>query len=376
MHICFIVEGYPYPNDPQMPFIKQLVVELTKQGITSTVIAPASITRAYAHHLPLRPTKWVDNTNGVSITIFQPRYLSLSSFFTSFNRFLFHHAAKKAYKKIKNTDVLYAHFWHMAMVADQTDKNKPLFLACGESKISVCERYGRPAINKMIERLNGVIYVGTKSYHEAKDLQLQQNQPYIIAPNGYDESVFCIKDKQSCRKELGWDNSAFVVLFVGSFIPRKGVNTLCDALELVKKNGIDCKACFVGDGPIKPYYSDTLYCGKVNHQNLATYLNASDVFVLPTQNEGCCNAIIEALACGLPVISSNQSFNDDILDESNSIRINPLSPEEIADAIQSLFQNKEKRAELSKGAMKKADQLKISVRASRILHFIEENCHK
>lgn len=374
MHICFVVEGYPYPNDPQMPFIQQLVLELARQNVVCSVIAPQSITRSIMHHVPLRPSAWIDSANEAKVTIYQPRYISLSNFFLAFNRFMFSYSAKRAYKRIKdNIDILYSHFWHMAMIADYLEKNKPLFLACGESKISVCDKYGAGRIKKMVSRVNGVIYVGTKSFNEAEELHLQDNQPYIIAPNGYDEKVFYKKDKASCRKELGWSAEDFVVAFVGSFIERKGVNELCEALNTLKKNGIKCKACFIGSGPIHPSYSEILYCGKVNHERIGDYLCASDVFVLPTRNEGCCNAIIEALACGLPVISSDLPFNDDVLDESNSIRINPLSSEEIAAAIRELYSNSKKRESLANGAITKADQLKLSSRASRIISFIESN---
>ena len=78
------------------------------------------------------------------------------------------------------------------------------------------------------------------------------------------------------------------------------------------------------------------------------------------------------MACGLPVISSNLPFNWDVLDESNSIMVNPENIDEISDAIQLLRDNVLLREKLSDGALQKATDLTISKRADAILHFIEE----
>ncbi len=66
---------------------------------------------------------------------------------------------------------------------------------------------------------------------------------------------------------------------------------------------------------------------------IPNYICASDVFVLPTTAEGCCNAIIEAMGCGLPIVSSDRAFNYDILNEENSILVDPESVDEIDNAI-------------------------------------------
>lgn len=95
------------------------------------------------------------------------------------------------------------------------------------------------------------------------------------------------------------------------------------------------------------------------------------MFVLPTLKEGCCNAIIEAMACGLPIISSARDFNMDILDDKNSIMIDPENVDEIAEAIYKFKSNgmllKSKREE----ALKKARNLTIQQRAIDILNEIK-----
>ena len=74
------------------------------------------------------------------------------------------------------------------------------------------------------------------------------------------------------------------------------------------------------------------------------------MFCLPTLNEGCSNAIVEAIACGLPIISSNLPFNDDILDSSNALLVNPESVDDIASAIKQLMDNSDLRQKLAEGS--------------------------
>lgn len=371
MQICFLCKGYPTPEDPYMPFVQQLVVEMSKQGVRCVVLCPQRVTRALVNHVPIRPKHWIDRTDGCEIEVYQPRIFTFSTVTKKLNQWQFRHAFKRVYKKIHaQTDILYAHFWNMGMCAAELD-DKPLFIACGESRIKIFQQLPRQLVEKNLKRVSGVIYVGSKSRREAEALGLQRDFPYIIAPNGYHSSVFHPMDQAQCRQKLGWKPEDFVVVFVGSFIRRKGADRLCRALELLREKGIHCKACFIGRGPQLPAYEEVLFCGAVSHGDIAVYLNASDIFVLPTDNEGCCNAIVEALACGLPVVSSNQTFNDDILNEENAIRVDPHSPEEIAHAIEALYRSGELRERLGKGALRSVETLEISRRAEKIIHFIQ-----
>lgn len=368
MHICFIVEGYPIPEDPFMPFIRELAAEMVKQGVKCSVIAPQSITRAITHKLPIRPRKWKDHIQEEKfIDIYQPYYITLSGLFPKLNWLFMIISVRKAYKRIhESVDTLYSHFWHMGVVASKNNSSLPIFVACGESRIEVQDDFSEIEIEKMLSELCGIIYVGSKSFKDAKDIGLQKNQPYIIAPNGYDESRFRKRDRQKCREELGWPQDAYIVSFVGSFNSRKGIDRLNDA---IKQSNEEIFSCFIGDGNIKPDCKNILFSGKLPHDAISKYLNASNVFVLPTNNEGCCNAIVEALACGLPVISSNQSFNDDILDDSCSIRVDPQSIDDIRNAME-MLKDRHRRELLSKGALAKANDLTISRRAKRIIDFI------
>lgn len=100
------------------------------------------------------------------------------------------------------------------------------------------------------------------------------------------------------------------------------------------------------------------------------------MFCLPTLNEGCSNAIVEAIACGLPIISSNLPFNDDILDSSNALLVNPESVDDIASAIKQLMDNSDLRQKLAEGFKEKAKSLRIEFRAKKIIEFINRQMQK
>lgn len=377
MHVCFVVEGYPVPRDPFMPFIRNTVAEMARQGVQCTVIAPQSVTRAVMHKVPLRPRHWQDvvEPGGAVVDVWQPWYITLSSRGGRFNLDQMIRAARKVYtSKVskQSVDLLYAHFWHMGVVASLLDGSKPLFVACGESKIAVQDRYTLQEIRKMLNQLSGTIYVSTKSYEESLKLGLQQEgKPYVILPNGYDPQCFPSMDRQVARQKLGWPPEACIVAFVGAFDARKGVARVSQALTEVNRTR-PVYSCFIGDGPERPDCPHLLYVGKVDHARVGTYLRAADFFVLPTTHEGCCNAIIEALACGLPVISSTGSFNDDVLTPENSIRIDPVDVQALTRGIDALAADPERRRVLADGARKTAAGLTIEQRVRRLIAFLEQ----
>ena len=94
------------------------------------------------------------------------------------------------------------------------------------------------------------------------------------------------------------------------------------------------------------------------------------IFLLPTLKEGCCNAIVEALACGVPVVSSNRSFNEDILNVYNSILVDPENVDDIANAIARFKDDKEYYGKTKKYLLANANGYSITERAKRIVDFI------
>lgn len=225
---------------------------------------------------------------------------------------------------------------------------------------------------KAISYLSGIISVSSENKRELVQsgyVKKEFEDKIKVVVNAINPDKFFQINKLDARKTLGLPEDAFIVAFTGHFIERKGIGVLSDALKDLN----DVYSIFIGKGPIQPACNNILHKGAVPHDKVHMYLNAADVFVLPTIAEGCCNAIIEALACGLPVISSNLPFNDDLLDETCSIRVNPKDADEIRNSIITIKENSELSKRLSLGALKKAALFSLSNRASTIISFIKEN---
>lgn len=377
MRICVIADGFPSEGRNEFVFVQQLCIELTRQGHKIYVIAPQSYTKRVLRHLPKLPFKREEKVESGTITIFSPQFISLGN---KGKRFKFiRESRKKAILKALDVisgciDIIYCHFWHNGYPAfNYAQKhNIPLFVASGEAQI---EQQAKTADEiDFTKYVKGVICVSSKNLNESKNLGLITNAPSAIIPNAIDDKVFHKLDKTECRNELGFSTDDFIVSFVGGFIERKGPDRVSEAIKQLQDSNI--KSIFIGgnrDGKnLVPDCDGILHCGPLSHEKIPLYLNASDIFVLPTLHEGCCNAIIEAMACGLPIISSDREFNYDILDETNSILVDPLNIEEIANAINRIKSNHELQKKLSSGSLKKAENLKLEKRAERIIQFIND----
>lgn len=383
MQILFIVDGYPAPGLPYSAFIGVLCEELLRQGHNINVIAPQSITRSIVRKVPLAPKYTVANTFGDnSIKVYRPYVITFGNgILKRLGLWLTKAVVQfEANRKEINPDICYAHFWYSAynILGWASSKKKPLFVATGEDKIEIQNYIAPKTINKLREYVSGVICVSTKNLEESVSLGLADKNKCIVLPNSIDNKLFYKKDKAQCRRQLGFPEEAFIVAFCGRFIYRKGVKRVSDAIKLLNDSNI--KSIFIGSDYENeneiPDCDGILFKGSLPHGAIPDYLNCADVFVLPTLAEGCSNSIVEAMACGLPIISSDMPFNYDILDPSNSILVNPMNVKEIANAIITLKKDEALRLNLSKGAIKKASELTIEKRASKILNFIREKCGK
>lgn len=376
-HICFVAEGYPTADNPIFTFVRQLICAIADKGVHCSIIAPQSISKNIIRSKKKRPLFWQDKTaKGNLIDVYQPTYISFSNYkighypITLKN---FNAAVIKGYRNIKSKpDILYAHFWHCGIALSNISQkeNIPLFVASGECEISVCRNYPQKYVNQLKQQVKGVICVSSKNYNESLGLKLADKNIMTIIPNAIDHNLFYKKDSSELRHSLNIKNDDFTIIFTGFFNDRKGAQRVALAISELKDKNI--KSIFIGSGTVSPNCEGIVFCDKLPHSEIVNYLNAADVFVLPTKAEGCCNAIIEAMACGLPIISSNLDFNNEILNDKNSIRIDPENITEIANAILKLKDDKELRNSMVEESLKIAKNLNIDIRSQKVLDFIND----
>lgn len=383
MNYCFIAGNYPTKERQVHVFLENIVVNLVERGESCTVIAPQSYIAYYLKKGIKRDIVSERITNsGKKYVVYSPLYLLTPKFkvgefsLMDLQRWIVYRVLKKTCKKYNiKADVIYSHFVRIGMSGVMLAKNMgiPSFIANGEADTFAEIRLNS---NKMIKRtlegVTGIISVSSKNKQEI--IKLSGNDESImnkvkIIPNAVDTNRFYPKDKKEIRRKMGWPVDAFIVAFTGSFIERKGVMRLSHALDRFN----DVYSIFMGVGEEKPNCKNILYCGRVNNAELCDYLNAADVFVLPTQAEGCSNAIVEAVASGLPVISSDLPFNYDILDETCSILIDPNDEDAIAEAIRSIKVDRQLRERLEKGTKLKAVSLSLKVRVDKIQGLINSS---
>ena len=380
--LTIVSDDYPSEGRMVFVFIQQLVEALVDLGINVSVIAPQSLTRSIIRRVKLFPRHVKYTTaNNHYYDVLRPYSLS----FGNGNKILYKLARSFNIKRINkcldvtSPQVIYGHFWHNAMKAEEYSLayEKPLFVACGEGDdaldnwASLLSTGERDSIRNLVK---GVISVSTENKRKCLDYRISTEDNTVVLPNCVNDNLFHPLNGIVLKKELGASESDFVISFTGAFIDRKGYNRLSEAIDRLNDERIKVIFCgnpMAGHENEVPKCKGIIHCGAVDHDTLPKYLCASDVFVLPTLKEGCCNAIVEALACGIPVISSNRAFNDDILNDDNSLRINPESVDEIETAIKQLMNNKALYNRLKANTLANSGNYSIVARANRIIEFIE-----
>lgn len=284
-----------YPNAIEKymnVFFRNLIYAIADQGVECTVISPVSLVR-YRTRIRSIPKHYYETTpNGNKVEVYYPRYLSASSkqigpFNTEvITERLFEMGAMRVAKKLNEKyDAVYGHFFlygGLAAIKIGRELKIPSFVAFGECdyESQVQQTYGdlKP---KEIAGLSGVVSVSTKNAKRLNTIGIFGNIPVIVAPNAIDADLFKTMDKEECRKKLGLPNDKFIVGFVGGFIERKGDKRLLEAINQLD----DVYVAFAGRGANPPTGDKVLFCKALEHEDVPEFLNAVDVFCLPTLSE-------------------------------------------------------------------------------------------
>jgi glycosyltransferase involved in cell wall biosynthesis len=157
-------------------------------------------------------------------------------------------------------------------------------------------------------------------------------------------------DRSAARRALGIPDSARVVLYVGRLAQEKGTSLLAAAWRQVTTSG--AQLIVAGDGPDRHMLDGTAGVridGFVS--GVASYYAAADVFVMPSESEGISNALLEAMAYGLPVVATEVGGNRHVVaNERVGVLVPPLDPGGLARALDELLRAPEHARRLGAAA--------------------------
>ncbi len=158
------------------------------------------------------------------------------------------------------------------------------------------------------------------------------------------------------KKDNKKSSGKFKIGFVGQLILRKGVLYLLEAFSKIKSKNIEIHIVGLLSDElkelIKPYWSEVVYYERIDNASLNDFYNEIDVFVLPTLEEGLALVLCEAIAAGVPVITTEESGILDICSDRESVHIiESSSVDALSEALLYMMSDKEYSDFLSNNAL-------------------------
>lgn len=182
------------------------------------------------------------------------------------------------------------------------------------------------------------------------------------------------------RRKYGLPDS--FILSVGTIEPRKNLTSLLEAYRALKNEGSDCKLVIVGKRGwlYKGFYTrlhelgleqEVVFPGFVPDEDLPTFYSAADLFVFPSLYEGFGLPVLEAMACGVPVITSDTSSLPEVAGEA-ALLVDPTSVEALVAAMRRVLDDRALQAEMRARGLKRADRFTWHETARRTAEVYRE----
>lgn len=183
--------------------------------------------------------------------------------------------------------------------------------------------YYETVLKAMLGRAQAVTVASTTSLDIVRALSSRPDRIRLV-PNGVDVCKFRpVRNSSRIRRSLGVAHSKYILLSVGGLIERKGFHYIMHALPYILQQFPSTLLLLGGDGYYRPQLerlaidngvrSHVKFLGSVSRRSIVRYYQATDVFFLLSIQEGFGNVLIEAMACGKPVIGSNKGAMGDII---------------------------------------------------------------
>jgi glycosyltransferase involved in cell wall biosynthesis len=346
---------YPNPAQPNHGvFVENRLRHLVAGGeATSTVLAPipwfpgrspAPGPKARFPEIPIRETRH-------GIAVHHPRFLAVPGLGMVSNPVTLYRAAKRALARMVAEgfvfDAIDGHYLYpdgVAAVWLARDHGVPVVLTARGSDTSQLPHYRIPArlIRAAITRADALIAVSAALKEGLVALGAPPAKVTVLR-NGVDLEVFQpVPDRAAARAELGFDGPT--LLSVGLLIERKRHHLTIEALAHLPGH----RLVIAGEGPERSALealaarlgvADRVrLIGPVPHARLPLYYSAADVMVLASSREGWANVLLEAMACGTPVVATPAwGSREAVAAPEAGVVIDEATPSAIADGVRQVL---------------------------------------
>lgn len=298
MKVLHIAAGLSSPTRPHhQPFIKSQIDSLIKEGIDCGIYEIKSYNSKLEYFRSIPQIRSILKKEKYDIIHSHYSYCGFSSYFAANNT--------PIVLSLMGSDLL----------------GTPTF----DGRLSVRGRIDKIIANSIVGRMDHII---VKS-NSMKNL-LKCRVPISVIPNGINLSLFKPMDLNKARENLGLNAQDFLILFLGNKSqPVKNFKLANDSFELFK-------------GIVKSDKVKLLNPFGISQQTVVEYMNASDVLLLTSFYEGSPNVIKEAMACNLPIISTDVGDVKDVIYDTENCFIVDYSADEINYKLKIIYENKKR----------------------------------
>lgn len=219
-----------------------------------------------------------------------------------------------ALRRVRHGDIVHCHWTISGLVAylaTRLWRGRPLVLSVRGSDIHLVERGLVAQLHRRIYACMDVVVAVSEDIADKLEAHGVSRAKIRVVPNGVDRR-FHPGDRAALRRRLDLPAAEFIVVFVGLLVPVKGLDVLIEALA--RLGGEKPLCVLVGDGPLRLDLQrqaerlgigDRLrLVGRQSSQDIPDWMVAADMLVLPSRSEGRPNVVLEAQACGIPVVAT------------------------------------------------------------------------
>jgi len=362
--ILVITNLFPYPgNETRGNFITNRLKALKKFNVDFNVFGTISQDSLFAKVFrkitgSARQEKYGDyyEIDGIRYNYlsFDRRLYDIFSEYVLKKDYTLEYAKELANKKYKSFvqekyDLIHAHGMFnppAGLVAKLLSQklNIPYVVTCHGSDINLLMENAKELYIDVLGNADKVIFVSNALLNKAKSLSYSGTNAVVI-PNGIDPKIFKPLDKEKIKRELGLNKK--VVGYVGNLKYVKRADKFSEIFENIALKQ-EVEFLVVGDGELRENVEKECrqkslkvkFLGRVPNDEVPYYMNAMDVMILPSRNEGFGAVVIEAQACGVPVVgSSNGGIPEAIGDGGIAVEEGENFEKRFAEAVINLLEN-------------------------------------